>query len=324
MMGLMPSIDFLPSLLYPLSFQAVLFFGRRVGFMWIGAFIVGMAVPLTYGWEFKVEGFATLILDSIACLLVGSFAHLTLSAQRARDSNQRLLIELGGTYRKLQDYATEVQEYAILQERSRMARELHDSVTQTIFSMNLTVQAARLLVEKDIQQALLQLDRLMQLASSALGEIQVLVSQLRPRSIIAGGLTASLRRLVDDYQRREGLQIDLTITGEREIEQTESLALYRITQEALNNIVKHAGTQQASVRLDMTSNPACLEIEDHGCGFVPGEAARDIEHIGLAGMTDRAHEMGWKLVIDSQPGRGTLIHVEENEVWQKAAPQITG
>jgi signal transduction histidine kinase len=314
MMGLMPSIDFLPSLLYPLSFQAVLFFGRRVGFMWIVAFILGMAAPLTYGWDWRVEGFATLILDSIACLLVGSFAHLTLSAERARISNQQLLNDLGEAYRKLQDYAAEVQEYAILQERNRMARELHDSVTQTVFSMNLTVQSARLLVEKDLQQVLVQLDRLMELASSAMGEIQVLVSQLRPRSIGAEGLPISLRRLVGDLHQRDGLQIDLNVTGEKEIPPNAILALYRITQEALNNIVKHAGTQNASIRLDLASNPSRLEIEDHGCGFIPGDVARDVEHIGLTGMADRAREIGWSLQIDSQPGRGTLIRVEEAQV----------
>jgi signal transduction histidine kinase len=282
--------------------------------MWIVAFILGMAAPLTYGWDWRVEGFATLILDSIACLLVGSFAHLTMSAERARISNQQLLNDLGEAYRKLQDYAAEVQEYAILQERSRMARELHDSVTQTVFSMNLTVQSARLLVEKDLQQVLVQLDRLMELASSAMGEIQVLVSQLRPRSIGAEGLPISLRRLVGDLHQRDGLQIDLNVTGEKEIPPNAILALYRITQEALNNIVKHAGTQNASIRLDLASNPSHLEIEDHGCGFIPGDVARDVEHIGLTGMADRAREIGWSLQIDSQPGRGTLIRVEEAQV----------
>jgi signal transduction histidine kinase len=192
-----------------------------------------------------------------------------------------------------------------------MARELHDSVTQTIFSMNLTVQAARMLMEKDLGQVHSQLERLQELAHSAMGEIQVLVQQLRPRTLTADGLPAALQRLSAERQKRDGLLVKLDIHGEQELPPPVMVGLYRIVQEALNNIIKHAGVQEAEVRLNLESQPAFLEVLDHGRGFELDLAARDIQHIGLASMADRARELGWRLEINSTPGQGTCIRVEE-------------
>lgn len=316
MMMVMPAIDFIPTLFFPLSFQAVMFFGRQVGFFWISAFVLSMVYPIMLGWEWQVEGLAIVILDSVSCFLVGSYAHLIQRAELARRSNQQLLIDVQEAYRKLQDHATQIEEQAIIQERSRMARELHDSVTQTIFSMNLTVQAARMLWEKDHSRVAEQLDRLQELARSAVTEIQVLVNQLSPRPLVKAHLDEALRDLIEERQLRDGMQIDLEVIGEQELSQTTVEGLYRIVQEALNNVAKHAGTKKAIVRLHMESRPAYMEVEDYGSGFDPNKAARDLNHIGLAGMADRARELGWRLEIDSQPGRGTRIRVEEVREWQ--------
>lgn len=324
MMLVMPSIDFISTLFFPLSFQAVLFFGRRVGFIWIAAYTLSMFYPIMVGWEWQVEGLAIVLLDSALCFLVGSYAHMIQHAELARRSNQQMLIEVQEAYRKLQDHATHIEELAINQERSRMARELHDSVTQTIFSMNLTVQAARMLWGKDLARVAEQLDRLQGLARSAVSEIQVLVSQLNPRPFVPENLDEALRHLIDERQHRDGMQIDLEISGQQELPQTMIIGLYRIVQEALNNVAKHAGTKSARVRLYLESHPAFLEVEDHGYGFDPDKAARDLNHIGLAGMVDRAREMGWRLEIDSQPGRGTRIRVEEVGEWQASSAPATG
>ncbi|MGW8251244.1 MAG: sensor histidine kinase [Anaerolineales bacterium] len=324
MMLVMPAIDFLPTLLYPLCFQAVMFFGRREGFIWIGAFALSIVYPVMLGWEWQVEGLAIVLLDGVACFLVGSFAHLIRRADAANQANQRLTAELQEAYRKLQDDAARSEELAALQERNRMARELHDSVTQTIFSMNLTVQAARILIDKDLTRCAEQLDRLQELARSAVAEIQALVSQLRPSALASGSLPAALQRLVEERQQRDGLQIALEISGERDFPQSALTSLYRIAQEALNNISKHAGVTQAAVRLHLDSQPAYLEIEDQGRGFEPGSAARDLDHIGLAGMADRARELGWRLEVDSQPGRGTRIRVEEVSEWQTSPALASG
>jgi signal transduction histidine kinase len=271
-----------------------------------------MAITLYQGWEEQIEGVIVAIGFGGINLLTGSYAHLIQQADLRRQKNQRLLSELQTAYRQLQENAAQVEEMATAQERSRMARELHDSVTQTIFSMNLTVQAARLLVEKDPVRVVEQIDRLQELARSAVGEIQVLVSQLRQNSAAVEGLPAALRRLAAERHQRDGLQVSLEINGDRLLPAPVVEGLFRIAQEALNNVAKHSGSTEAMVRLDLNSMPACLEIEDHGRGFHVEQYVRRPDHVGLAGMTERARELGWTLEVITQPGRGTHLLVRED------------
>ncbi len=309
-----PDMDFLPMLFFPLSFQAVLFFKRRVGFVWIGGFILAMAGPLLIGWNWELPGLAMVLLFAGVNFMMGSSADLIERAGLARQENQRLLAEMEKAYRQLQEYAAQVEEYAGAQERSRLARELHDSVTQTLFSMNLAVQAAQMLAGREPTRVTGQLDRLQELAHAAAGEIQVLARQLQPPSSVGEGPVEALSRLADERRQRDGLQVHLEVIGlaqSKVLSGPVSTGLYRIAQEALNNVAKHAGTCQAVVRLSLESQPAFMEIEDNGAGFDPGQIARGIDHIGLPGMAERAREMGWKISIDSQPGQGTRIRVEE-------------
>jgi signal transduction histidine kinase len=312
-------IDFLFLLFIPLAFQAVMFYQRRIGFLWIGAFNLARAVPLVINQNWSLDSGVGILLFAGLSWVVGNYAHLTRRAELAWQKNQHLLGELQRAHRQLQDYAAQVEGFAAMQERKRMARELHDSVTQTLFSMNLTVQAATLLAGKDSLQVAVQLDRLQELAHSALGEIQLLASQLRTRSLSEEGLVAALRRLADERQKRDGLQIRLEVSSgaqEKELPEPVITGLYRIAQEALNNVAKHAGTSEAVVRLNLESRPAYLEVEDGGRGFEKGRLAPRLNHMGLAGMQERARELGWQLQIDSQPGRGTRIRVEEKLVWE--------
>jgi signal transduction histidine kinase len=177
--------------------------------------------------------------------------------------------------------------------------------------MNLIVQSARMLVAKDLSQVGEQLDRLEELARSAVDEIQVLISQLRPKPLTSQSLSDALRELIHQRQVQDSLQVDMQILGDRELPQTTILGLYRIVQEALNNIVKHAATNQALIRYDLQSRPAYLEVIDHGSGFNPHNVPLDATHLGLAGMAGRAKELGWIFQIDSHPGQGTRIRLEE-------------
>lgn len=312
-----PVQDFYALLLMPLSLQAVLFFGRRGGSLCIAAFTLAMAGPLIASQEGWIFGLVMVFLYGGLCFLIGGYAHQIGQAEAARGHNLRLLDELEVAYRQLQGYAMQVEDLAAEQERSRLARELHDSVTQTVFSMNLTVQSARLLLERDPGRVAGQLLRLEELAASAMGEIQTLVSQLRPTSRVEEGLPATLRRLAAERLERDGLHVTVEVNGELALSEAVAGGLYHITQEALTNVAKHAGTQQATVRLDLTPKTSFLEIEDHGLGFDPQSASSQRGHLGLAGMAERAQELGWKLSIESQPGHGTRIHVEENPPGSK-------
>jgi signal transduction histidine kinase len=306
-----PHEDFLPMLFIPLCLQAVLFFNRRVGLICTLAFCLALAGPVLVTWRWTPTGLVMVLLYAALFFLVGNYAHLIQHAEAARHENQALIQALQVAGRQVQDYAAQVEEFAAAQERSRLARELHDSATQTIFSMNLTAQAARLLVEKEPDRAALQIDRLQELAQSATGEIQVLVSQLRPRSLAEEGLPAALRRLVAEREARDGLRIHLEVSGEKELPEPVVVGLYRIAQEALNNVAKHAGTREALARLNLAGERAALEVEDGGVGFDPGAVPLQSGHVGLAGMAERARELGWRLSCDSQPGHGTRIRVEE-------------
>jgi len=154
--------------------------------------------------------------------------------------------------------------------------------------------------------------RLEELAASALSEIQTLVSQLRPRSTAEAGLSTALRQLAIERQERDGLQVTLEVNGKRTLPEAVSVGLYSIAHEALINVTKHAGVCQAAIRLNLNEAGSCLEIEDHGRGFNPQTARNRSGHLGLAGMSERAEEIGWSVSIESRPGRGTRILVREN------------
>jgi signal transduction histidine kinase len=309
-----PHVDFFAGLFVPLSLQAVLFFGRRLGFLCIAIFpliMFGSMTASARGWPFA------LIMSLFAgglFFLFGSYAQQVQKAEGARRRNQRLLGELQVANRQLRGYAAQIEDLAAEQERNRLARELHDSVTQTVFSMNLTVQSARLLLAKDPARVEAQLRRLEELASSAMAEIQVLVSQLRRLPAAEEGLTAALRRLAAERQARDGLQVALEIAGERALPEAVAAGLFGIIQEALANVVKHSGTLEATVRLKLNGDLARLEVEDPGLGFAPQAALDRRGHLGLAGMAEQAREIGWNLSIESRPGLGTCIRADENPV----------
>jgi signal transduction histidine kinase len=307
-----PVQDFYALLFMALSLQAILFLGRRAGFRFITGLTLAMAGPLIASQEGWTFGLVMVLEYGGLCFLIGGYAHQIGQAEAARGHNQRMLGELQVTYRQLQGYAAQMEALAAEQERGRLARELHDSVTQTVFSMNLTVQSARLLLERDPGRAAGQLERLEELAASAMREIQALISQLRPRSVDEAGLPVALHQLAAERLERDGLHVAVEVKGEFSPPEGVAAGLYRIAQEALTNVAKHAGTEQATVRLSLPPGASFLEVEDRGHGFDPQLAMSQPGHLGLAGMSERAQELGWSLSIESQPGRGTRVRVEEN------------
>ena len=312
MLMIPPHFDFLPTLFYPLSMQAVSFFGWQTGLGWIIGFTLILVVPVMINWDWQIAGLVMVGLYSGLNYFTGRLSELINRQELQRQENTRLLTELQATHRQLQDYAAQVEEHSAVATRSKMAQELHDSVTQTIFSMNLSVQTARLLVDTDLERLIQQIDHLQELAHGANDEIQMLVSQLRPRSAVEGGLPAALRRLAAERKERDGLQVTLEISGEKVLPEPVALGLYRIAQEALNNIQKHARTDQAVLRLLLDDHCASLDIEDQGIGFTGHQPESTPGHFGLSGMASRAQELGWKLIVQSSPGQGTHIHVEED------------
>lgn len=306
-----PREEVVALLFIPLSLQAVILLGRRVGFAWIAVFALAVVEPVMSAWDWTPAGAVMVVFLSGIYFLMGRFAYIIGKAESARRENRRLIDELSEANSQLQAYAVQMEEYTALQERSRLARELHDSATQTIFSMNLTVQTARMLFERDRGRVAGQLDRLRELSESADAEIHVLVDRLRPSSGASEELPAALRRLVFEHEMLHELQISLEVIGEKNLSDPVVAGLSRIVQEALNNVAKHAGTRQAVVRLDLAGPRAILEVVDRGVGFDPGTVPAGGAHLGLSGMAERAAELGWRLSYDSRPGHGTRVRAEE-------------
>jgi signal transduction histidine kinase len=202
------------------------------------------------------------------------------------------------------------QEAAVLEERGRLARDLHDSISQQLFSMTLTAQAARVQLEKNPARTATQLERLQETAAAALAEMRALIFQLRPPGLSEQGLVAALQQHVAALGRREGLTVNLTISGEERYARGAEQAVYRIAQEALNNVVKHAGACRVAITLDLQPTQVTLCVADDGAGFdLATLDPSNGRHLGLISMRERTAELGGRLELRSQPGRGTELVV---------------
>jgi signal transduction histidine kinase len=199
---------------------------------------------------------------------------------------------------------------AVVEERNRLARELHDSVTQALFSITLTIEAARLLLRRDLDATERQLVALGERAQEALSEMRALIHSLRPAGLEDNGLVPALKRIAERMRREHLLVVEVTVgAGARQRPDDEQeRELFRIAQEALNNIVKHAGARRVGILLDASDDTLILEIEDDGRGFDPAAEHR-ADAFGIIGMYERAALIGGTVTIDSHPGRGTRIGV---------------
>jgi PAS domain S-box-containing protein len=197
-------------------------------------------------------------------------------------------------------------ELAASEERAHLARELHDSVTQALFSMTLVTRSIELLLERDPAQAAERLGTLRELQRDALAEMRALIFELRPGSLERDGLVQALRTHAAAVEGRTGLSIvvDCADLPDRLPLETEDV-LYRIGQEALHNVVKHASASQARIVVTVADGSATLSIEDDGTGFDPGAVGAG--HLGIEGMRARAERSRGRLQVDSTPDRGTRV-----------------
>ena len=306
--------DYFAALFGLLSMQVIQRLNQKIGAVWIGLVSLLTLLPLLESNE-PSQAIGLGILFTAVNVLLASFALAMQRAQAARLQNQTLAQELRESNRQLQAYSIQLEQLTVARERNRLARELHDSVTQTVFSMTLTTQSALLLLERDPSRVGAQLDQLTHLAQGALSEMQVLISELRPEKVTQGGLAPALRRHLAERNLRDSLSVSLEVEGNQPLQPAEEQGLFRIAQEALNNIVKHAQVSQARIRLHL-EEPLWIEIEDHGQGFdLP--KARDSSRVGLVSMHERAAEIDWELEVNTSPGAGTRIHVQKKPAGER-------
>ncbi len=201
------------------------------------------------------------------------------------------------------------QERALIaaQERERLARELHDAVSQTLFSASMIAEALPRQWKRNPDKALEQLAELHHLTRGAMAEMRVLLLELRPTSLLEVDLPSLLRQLVEAIRSRKRMSLQLEIEGEFDLDPEIKLALYRITQEALNNIAKHAQATQASIQLSHNGQGIALVIRDNGIGFNLDDV--QATSLGLDIMRERSEEIGAELRVSSEPGNGTCVQL---------------
>ena len=199
----------------------------------------------------------------------------------------------------------QAQQLATLEERQRLARELHDSVTQTLFSMTLLGEALPQILDRDPERARERIARLNDLARGALAEMRALIFELRPESLEREGLTAALEKQAAALRSRHLLVVEVTLCPEPNLPLEMKDDLYRIAREALHNTVKHANATYVTLQLALTAGAIMLEVTDNGAGFDPSGDFPG--HLGLRSMRERVGRLGGELRIESAPGRGTRV-----------------
>jgi nitrate/nitrite-specific signal transduction histidine kinase len=200
-------------------------------------------------------------------------------------------------------------ELAVVQERNRMARELHDSMTQSLYSLVLFAGAGRKALQANrLERAERNLIRVEQSAQQALKEMRLLVFELRPHSLDEEGLAGALRQRLDAVENRVGITTQLSVQGQLDLPAATEEGLYRIAQEALTNALKHAFASSVRVQVSAREESVDLEVIDDGRGFDPADSA-ELGGLGLVSMRERAEELGGALTIVSAPGQGTRVRV---------------
>ena len=200
------------------------------------------------------------------------------------------------------------QNLAALEERQRLARELHDSVSQALYGIALGARTARTLVDRpetDIDQLTSPLDYVLSLAEAGLAEMRALIFELRPESLESEGLVAALNKRAEAISTRHQIEVILDLCEEPSIPLRMKESLYRVAQEALNNIVKHARASHVTVSLACLNGTIRMEVIDDGAGFDTGLDYPG--HFGLHTMRERVEELGGELLVESTPQNGTRI-----------------
>ncbi|MBB5776390.1 GAF domain-containing sensor histidine kinase [Nonomuraea jabiensis] len=197
-------------------------------------------------------------------------------------------------------------ELAMLEERNRVARELHDAVTQKLFSLRLTAQAASAMLDRAPEKAAAELERVQRLAGEALSELRAVIVELRPAELDRHGLAETLRKHVRLLDRLHPAMVTFECAELPPVDSAVEVAVLRVAQEALHNVLRHAEATSVSVRLAYEDGKLVLIVRDDGNGFEQAES----RGLGLVSMRDRAESVGGVMTVESARGRGTTVRVE--------------
>jgi NarL family two-component system sensor histidine kinase LiaS len=220
------------------------------------------------------------------------------------ESRLKLLQQLGEKEVLEEASSTEA---AVLEERKRLARDLHDTVSQQLFALHMSASSLPKLLERDGAHAQKVMEQLIAMSSTAQKQMRGLIAQLRPMELQGKTLEEALDRWFPDFCRQNGLQGTLDLQVGDRISEAKEHQLFLIIQEAMANVVKHASAQSVRLFLGETDRQISLSIEDNGSGFKGGQARPG--GYGLSTMRERAHKLGGDAEIVTKPGAGTRVRV---------------
>jgi signal transduction histidine kinase len=205
-------------------------------------------------------------------------------------------------------------ELSIVAERNRLALDLHDAVSQKLFGLVLTAEAATTLLDRDPEAARAKVTRLQTQAQDALEELRSLVFELRPPDLEKDGIGGALRKHVDLLRRLQQREIELELADDVTADERRDREVLRIAQEALQNALRHADAEHIGVKLQTVDGRVVLEVEDDGIGFEPSATGLRSHGLGLTSMEERAASIGGRLAITSAAGTGTRVRLEVGDV----------
>jgi NarL family two-component system sensor histidine kinase LiaS len=241
-------------------------------------------------------GLYAILFYAVTFVICGFFGSTIREVEQERDRNQQLVEELQVTQRKLQ-------ELAVVDERNRLARELHDSVKQQVFAVSMQLGAARVLL-KEGDSAWGPVMEAERLARQAGAELTTLIRELRPPNLERKTLSDALQEYITDWSRQNGIAAELKVDGLASIPAVGDETLFRVAQEALANVARHSRAQHVTLELAALEDEMILVIEDDGVGFDLGRVEKGV---GLDSMRERLEAVGGRLSVASGTSSGTKI-----------------
>lgn len=287
-----------------LIIMALFFFGAAVVTLWLSQRFLAYPIAEMLG---GVRAIADGNLEvSVPVLSNDELGELAVSFNQMTDELKYRTQQLAQTSAELQLKETQIK-IAALEERQRLARELHDSVSQALYGIALGARTAQMQLENDPAKVSEPLDYILSLAEAGLSEMRALIFELRPESLQNEGLVAALTKQSDALRARYKIEVITHFDPEPEIPLEAKETLYRIAQEAMHNVAKHAHATRVELSLLNRDDALILEIRDNGKGFDPTQEFPG--HLGLKTMPERADQIGGTFHLHSQPGVGTVISV---------------
>jgi signal transduction histidine kinase len=301
---LQPGWTMFPLLYFPLSVQAMLTFSWGPAIAWIAVFSLATAASFVYGMSWE-EGLIGLVMYGGINLFFAGYATALKRADTARRESQALLEELQEAHRQLQEYALRAEELAVVEERNRLAREMHDTLGHRLTVASVQLEGAQRLCPTDPERAASMVGTVREQVREALGELRGTVATLRTPIEADLQLRSSLRRLVGHFEGATGLTVHRVLPDAiPDLPAEYRMALYRAAQEALTNVQRHAGASQVWLVLTAGDEAITLLVGDDGRGLtLSGEEMG----FGLQGMRERAAQLGGALYVEPRRGGGTQL-----------------